>query len=81
MTLMVLVSTLFACSDSISYTDTTINTYNDMIPPVIVLSKNLSFGMYSVDLKDGTGKVYHFGNISTFANALGDSYAVGDTIK
>lgn len=68
-------------SDNESYTDKTVNIYNDLEPPVILFSKNKSFGVYGVSLIDGKGNVYTLGNMSTFANQIGNSYNVGDTLK
>lgn len=70
-----------AKKETVSYTTETINQFNNMEAPVTLVAKNKSFGMYSVTLRDGRGKVHIFHNLSTFANQLGDSYNIKDTIK
>lgn len=78
-----LVFGLTSCEDHPkSYTAKTLKQYNKMSAPVILISKaEDNVGSYMVTLLDGEGDVYHFTSMSTFANSLGQSYKVGDTIK
>jgi hypothetical protein len=66
---------------TINYSEKTVNEFNEMKKPVILLSKDDSWVGFGVQLIDGDGKVHYMGNMSSFANGLGSSYNVGDTIK
>ena len=68
-------------SNKKNYTQRTTDQYNEMIAPVILLSKSKSMGCYGITLVDGKGVAYTFGNVSTFANGLGEHYEIGDTLK
>lgn len=65
----------------ISYTEKTVNQFNDLEPPVILHSKSKDLGYYGVVVMDGNNKVHVFGNMSSLADRIGESYMVGDTIK
>lgn len=78
-----LIISLTSCEDHPrSYTNETLDMYNEMVAPVILISKaEDNTGSYMVTLLDGDGNVHHFTSMSGFANSLGSSYKVGDTIK
>lgn len=64
-----------------SHTTQTVRIFNELIPPVVLFSKEESMWSYGVSLLDGDGVLHHFGNASTLANGIGDNYNVGDTLK
>ncbi len=64
-----------------SYTDYTVAQVNKMKSPVILIGKEKSLGCYGVSLKDSTGFLVYLGNMSSFANSIGESRKIGDTIK
>jgi len=83
-TVAIAISTLTSCvgtNPGITYTDQTVIIFNNMEPPVILLSKTTTFGLYGVQLMDGNGNIVALGDMSSLANGLGESYNVGDTIK
>lgn len=85
--LAILALTLASCTvnsidnKSTDYTTETVKQLNAMKSPVILIGKDMSFGCYSVTVRDGNGNIQCFGNISTLANCIGESNQVGDTIK
>jgi hypothetical protein len=64
-----------------SYTEITTAEFNTLCSPVILISKSENFGLYGVTLLDCKGMAIYFGNLSSFANGIGQHYIVGDTIK
>ena len=73
---------LASCSGVPSYTDKTVDKFNELKTPVVLLAKtNDAIGGYSVILIDANGEACYFGNNSTLANAIGDHYKVGDIVK
>lgn len=66
---------------TINYSERTVNEFNEMKKPVRLLSKEDSMVGFGVNLIDGNDKVYYMGNMSSFANGIGSSYNIGDTIK
>lgn len=82
--ILLMLITLTSCvgtPDTKGYTETTVEIFNELTPPVVLFSKAKSMGRYSVTLQDGNGKIHYFGNVSTLANTIGESYEVKDTIK
>lgn len=64
-----------------SYTEETVSKYEDMKRPVVLHYKEKATFVYSVVLLDGSGEIHKFGNVSSFANWIGDTYQIGDTIS
>lgn len=60
-----------------SYTD---KEFNALTPPVILIGKEKSFDLYSISVKDRNNKVLYIGNMSGFANSIGEQREVGDTL-
>lgn len=54
---------------------------NTLKSPVVLIGKDKTLGMWGVVLKDGTGFIYTIGDFSSFANKIGASRNIGDTIK
>lgn len=77
--LYILLATVF-CSCN-SYSLETMREYDSMYKPVILKHKEKTSFWYSVILEDGNGEVYKWGNVSTYANHIGETYNVGDTIS
>jgi hypothetical protein len=69
-----------SCS-SIDWTKDTVDKFNEMKPPVVLFGKTKSLNLYGVSVMDGNNKIHHFGNKSNFANSIGESYQIGDTLK
>jgi len=63
-----------------NYTEYTTDVMNSLKPPIILIGKTKDLGSYSVVLKDSTKKIVFFGNMSTLADAIGESHKIGDTI-
>lgn len=64
-----------------SYSEITVEKFNRMKSPVILLTKTDSWAGYGVTMTDGDDEVHYFGNMSSFANGIGQNYKVGDTLK
>ncbi len=62
------------------YTEQTKSVFTAMEKPVKLIYKEKITFFYSVMLQDANGNVVRFGNMSKFANNIGDMYGVGDTI-
>lgn len=63
-----------------SYIAKTVQTFKKMTPPVTLYYEEKTTFWYSVILKDSTGKLVRFGNLSIIANNIGDNVNVEDTI-
>ncbi len=63
------------------YTNKTEHEFKQMKSPIVLIEKYKMIYCYSVELKDSTGKIYKWGNISRLANLIGNHYNIGDTIK
>ena len=84
--LITFIITLFLFSSCVpinndTYTETTVEKFNNLPAPIILFAKSKSLSKYRVTLIDSTGTITNFGNMSYFANSIGESYAIGDTIK
>lgn len=82
---LLLLLPLFSCSPSHKekvkdYTEQTIREFNNLKPPIILIAKSKSMGLYGVTVKDATNKIYWIGNFSSLANHIGDSHEIGDTL-
>jgi len=63
-------------------------TYNEFVQkdinklklPIVLIGKGKSMGLYYIVIKDSTGSIRAYGNLSSIANAIGESRSVGDTI-
>ena len=64
-----------------NYTKKTILTFYNMQTPVTLYDETKNTFWYSVVLKDGKGDLHRFGNMSSFANDLGNIYNIGDTLR
>lgn len=62
-----------------NYDDYVNETINSMAPPIILIGKDESFG-YRITVIDSKNAIQTFGNLSLFANTIGKSHNVGDTI-
>ncbi len=60
------------------YVDSVINALK---PPVILIAKEKSFGMYGIVVIDSNKRIVTFGDLSSMANKIGASRNIGDTIK
>jgi len=49
--------------------------------PVILIGKYKSMGNWSSVVRDSTGKIESFGNLTILGQSLGESRNIGDTIK
>lgn len=79
---MILTISISCKEHSKGYTNRTLDEYNNMSCPIILVSKaEDESGKYMVTLLDGEGVTHHFNSLSGLANGLGESYNVGDTIK
>ena len=67
-------------AESRDYTAKTIELFNSLEAPVVLFAKKETWGMYSISVIDGDGKITAFGNMSTLANQIGDTYERGDTL-
>ena len=66
----------------INYNDYVQDRINTMKSPIILIGvKHSETWGYSIVVKDSSGIIETIGNVSTFANAIGQSRKVGDTIK
>ena len=65
---------------SCDYTEETKLTFEGMPEPIVLIHKEKDTFWYDVTLKDGNGKTYFFGNLSTLARTIGENYSINDTI-
>lgn len=80
----ILILILFFCScgePQKSYSEISQDQINALKSPVILIGKDKSFGCWGITVKDSTGYILHIGNMSSLANDIGATRAVGDTIK
>lgn len=89
---ILLLVVLFACENSPrtsqtpvvqtkDYTQRTVDSFNALKSPVILIGARISCGSYSIVVKDSTDKVEYYGNMSVFADIIGTSRCIGDTLK
>jgi hypothetical protein len=71
---------LFILLNSCDYTEKTKQTLRSMPEPITLIYKEKMTLWYSVILKDGQGKTYRFGNVSSLARTIGENYSINDTI-
>ena len=77
---LILILTFISCSMQ----ETPTQKFNTLKAPVVLFAKSESFwckGCWGIEVKDGNGKLHSFGNATQIANAIGDYYKVGDTLK
>jgi len=79
--LVILAVVMGACGESKDYSTRTIEQFNELPPPVILFAKECNWLGCSVTVIDAYGKMTYFGNVSSFAGQLGQSYNIGDTLK
>lgn len=80
---------LYACIDDASpnkepkksYDEQVIEKVNTMKQPVTLVGKYKSLGFTGITVKGADGEVYTIGNLSSFANSIGESRVIGDTIR
>lgn len=75
---------LYSCGDNSqtkSYSQQTVDSFNQLKSPVILIGKYESMNHFSIAVKDSLGKVEYYGNTSIFANTIGESRKIGDTLK
>jgi hypothetical protein len=65
----------------VDYTTSSTEEFNKLKSPVIMIGKDEFAGMWDITVKDADNKVLHIGNMSGFANSIGASRMVGDTLK
>lgn len=58
-----------------------IGDFNSLVPPVILMGSAKDGSHYSITVIDGRDTIRSYGNRSTFANTIGYSRKVGDTLK
>jgi len=63
------------------YTDFTEKDFSKLKSPVILIGKSESMGQYNIVVKDSCGTIRAYGNQSFMANGIGESRAIGDTLK
>jgi len=63
------------------YTHYTVAHINSLTSPVILIGKEKNMGLYNITIKDSNNIIATYGNMSTFANNIGASRQIGDTIK
>ena len=56
-----------------TYTDYTIADINSLEPPVILIGKTVSMGLWGVTVRDNNNAVRTYGNRSTMANHIGET--------
>lgn len=81
---IVLVVLCFSCTKieaNENYNDKCDKILSSMKSPVIIIGINETWAGFSVSLKDSSGQIVSFGNMSMLANTLGKSHQIGDTIK
>lgn len=79
--LCVFIISFFINPSSKSYSETSVEEFNALKAPVVLIAKNKSMGAYNITVKDADNKVLYIGNMSGFANSIGASRMVGDTLK
>lgn len=62
------------------YTEKSESQINALTPPVILIAKSKSFGLYGITVIDSNGKLLTVGNVSSLANNIGESRSIGDTL-
>ena len=72
---------VMCCFSSCNYSEKTLIEFNSMKNPITLQYKQKATFWYSVTLKDGDGKIHDFGNSSSLANWIGETYQIGDTIR
>lgn len=81
----ILILILLASCNVESYDDVVRKQFNELKSPVVIIGiwKNNFIGdeLYSISVKDSSGKVLEIGNQSIFARTIGASRNIGDTIK
>lgn len=80
MSALVITFTVILVVMSSRYTEKTKSVFTAMDKPVKLIYKGKITFFYSVMLQDANGGVVRFGNMSKFANNIGDMYGVGDTV-
>lgn len=80
MSALVITFTTILVAMSNRYTEQTKSVFTAMEKPVRLIYKEKITFFYSVMLQDANGGVVRFGNMSKFANNIGDMYGVGDTV-
>jgi len=68
-------------NDFTSYDDFVVYDINRLKKPVILIGKSKTMGLYGIVLIDGNDSIRRYDNMSSLANAIGESRQVGDTIK
>jgi len=53
---------------------------SELKPPVKLIGKSKTFGMYSVTLVDSTGTILQLGELVGIADNIGQTHEVGDII-
>lgn len=82
--MMLLAMVLQSCDDKVggsNYTAESTEQLNQLKSPVILFAVHDSWAGYSIVVRDGDGKFVTIGNMSSLANAIGQSRHIGDTIK
>ncbi len=72
---------IFVLTSRVLYTNETIDKFTSMPKPVVLYDKTKNTFWYSVVLKDGNGNLERFGNLSSLANKIGETYQIQDTIS
>jgi hypothetical protein len=69
-------------NEYVEYNDYVQDRVNTMKSPIVLIAvKHSESWGYSIVIKDSSGVIETIGNASIFANAIGQSRKVGDTIK
>ena len=64
-----------------TYTQSTVDSFNILTPPIILLSKEKTTFGYNVSVMDSKGKVQVYGDLSSFGCSLGETYNKRDTLR
>jgi hypothetical protein len=65
-----------------NYNEFVIADFNNLVPPVILMgAAKDQWSHYSITIIDGRDTIRSYDNMSTFANTIGASRKVGDTLK
>ncbi len=80
-TIMLILILFMASCDLFNYNEQVHKSINNLESPVILIGKRPSSHSYGITVRDANGVIMSYGNMSIFANHIGESMNIGDTIR